>query len=269
LIRSLPPVMVASGAHTMNNAESGFEFGMGLAEAGLGMVEMGFLVRGLALEAASDAAFARQINATQQARLSARSQDIRFNLDGQMIFPEPRIMVAGADAPKPKVVVEAPNSSSYLDSTTPADATVHHGKYSTAIGDDASIIDNFQVATDTGQGHNVIVHGHRPGYDDAGGVFVVNDQATHTQQIADALMSNPNYKPGCPVFLASCWSGSNGTAQELANTINANVTAPTRPVSFDEFAGQWEQLSDLGMAIRYSDFLHVKPEFRVFHPVKK
>ncbi len=145
-------------------------------------------------------------------------------------------------------------------------STIYHGEHSTAIGSDPATLGNFQQAIDTGNGHNVIVHGSRPDYDSQGGIFFVDGNATHTQQIVDALLSNPDYKPGSPVCLGSCWSGSNGTAQELAKAINAPVTAPTRPVRFNQNSGQWEQMSDAMMMRRYADLIHIKPEMKKFNP---
>ncbi len=154
----------------------------------------------------------------------------------------------------------------FLDSSTSTGAPVHHGKHSTAIGADDATMINFRQATDTGRGHNVIVHGSRPDYDLQGGVFVVEGNPTHSQQIAEALLSNPNYQRGSPVCLGSCWSGSNGTAQEVANAIGAPVTAPTRPVRFDQISGQWEQMSDLMMMRRHPDMIHIALEMKIFYP---
>ncbi len=159
-----------------------------------------------------------------------------------------------------------PDSIRYLDSTTPSGSTVHHGKHSTAIGSDDVTLGNFQQATNTGNGHNVIVHGSRPDYDAQGGVFIVDGNPTNSQQIVDGLVSNPNYQAGSPVCLVSCWSGSNGTAQEVANALNATVTAPTRPVRFNKSAGQLEQMSDAMMMRSHPDLIDIKPEMKEFDP---
>ncbi|MES9906171.1 MAG: LysM peptidoglycan-binding domain-containing protein [Sedimenticola sp.] len=158
------------------------------------------------------------------------------------------------------------NRTRYLDSTTDSGSIVHHGKHSTAIGSDDVTLGNFKQATNTGNGHNVIVHGSRPDYDAQGGVFVVDRNPTNSQQIVDALVSNPNYKSGSPVCLGSCWSGSNGTAQEVATGLNATVIAPTRPVRFNQSTGQWEQMSDAMMMRRHPDLINIKPEMRTFNP---
>jgi len=153
-------------------------------------------------------------------------------------------------------------------------------KFTLQIYTDKATIGNFRQATDTGYGHNVIVHGSRPDYDSLGGVFyttrkyankrgkdVYDTRHTHSQQIIDAVKSNPNYKPGSPVCLASCWSGSNRTAQQVADGLKATVNAPTRPVRFNKHTKQWEQMSDREMIRRgHEDLLHNKPEIKTFNP---
>lgn len=144
---------------------------------------------------------------------------------------------------------------------------MHHGKHSTAIGSDDKTLGNFSQATDTARGHNVIVHGSRPDYDQQGGAFLVEGHPTNSQQIIEAVKSNPNYTEGSPVCLGSCWSGSNGTAQEVSNGLNARVSAPNRPVRFNENSNQWEQMSDQQMIQRgHEDLLHIEDEIRVFEP---
>ncbi|MCL1624362.1 hypothetical protein M2R47_08970 [Moraxella sp. Tifton1] len=59
------------------------------------------------------------------------------------------------------------------------------------------------------------------------------------EQVAEAVRSNPDYKAGTPVCFGSCWSGSSGTAQQLANELGVPVYAPTRPVAWDKNSGKW------------------------------
>ncbi|TQV74916.1 hypothetical protein FLL45_08120 [Aliikangiella marina] len=161
-------------------------------------------------------------------------------------------------------------ATKYLDSMTPSGAKVHHGKHSTAIGSDEATMGNFEQAIDTGLGHNVIVHGSRPDYDEIGGTFVVDGLHTNSQQIADAVSSNPNYIAGTPVCLSSCWSGSNGTAQEVASLLQTTVNAPTRPTRFNQATSQWEQMTDQQMIyFGHSDLLHIKPEMKQFKPLSE
>ena len=103
-------------------------------------------------------------------------------------------------------------------------------------------------------------------YDELGGIFMVDENPTNSNQVVEALFGNPSYKRGSPVCLGSCWSGSNGTAQEVANAVKAPVAAPTRPIRFNEFTGQWEQISDALMMRRHPDLIDVKPEIKIFNP---
>jgi hypothetical protein len=175
-------------------------------------------------------------------------------------------------ASKPKVVTATGKSvaddAKFLDSSTSTGATVSHGKVSTAIGSDSATMNNYKAATDTGNGHNVIVHGSRPDYDELGGLFYVENNPTHAQQVIDAVLSNPNYAKGSPICMGSCWSASNGTAQQVADGLNATVTAYTRPVSFNSVTGQGEQMSALLMMRRHPDLLNIKADTKVFYPTK-
>jgi hypothetical protein len=106
-----------------------------------------------------------------------------------------------------KVTAKAPDVGNadrlaVLDSTTPTGSLVSHGRQSTAIGSDSATMTNFGRATDTGYGHNVIVHGSRPDYDEFGGLFWVDGNPTNPQQIVEAVLSNPSYRPGSPICLA-------------------------------------------------------------------
>ncbi len=186
-------------------------------------------------------------------------------------------------AGRPQVIAEkegATNSASekvrddHMDSTIASGDTVHHGKNSTAIGSDDDTMSNFKKATDTGNGHNVIVHGSRPDYDEFGGIFLVGNDSktlayTNPQQIVDAVLSNPNYIKGTPICLGSCWGASNGNAQYIANGLEATVTAYNRPVRFDSVSGQWEQMPDWLMMRRHPDLINIKAETKVFYPEEK
>ena len=107
----------------------------------------------------------------------------------------------------------------------------------------------------------MIVHGERY-YDSNGGVFSVDELPTNTQQIVDALESNPNYQQGSPICLASCWSGSNGTAQEVANLAKSEVVAPTVPTRFNSSTNQWELMSESRLPLDV-DF---PAEWKIFYP---
>ncbi len=153
-----------------------------------------------------------------------------------------------------------------LDSSTPSGSLVSHGIHSTAIGSDSATMTNFNIANNTGNGHNVIVHGSRPDYDELGGLFWVDGNATNSQQIVDAVLSNPNYRRGSPICMGSCWAASNGTAQQVADGLGATVTAFTRPVAFDSTTGQWKQMSDAWMRYRHPDLVHIPAETKTFTP---
>lgn len=75
--------------------------------------------------------------------------------------------------------------------------------------------------------------------DDLGGIPTVNGRETNPAQIAEAVRSNSNYIEGSQVYFASCWSGSSGSAQELANVLKAPVYAPTRPVAWNASTNRW------------------------------
>jgi len=83
----------------------------------------------------------------------------------------------------------------------------------------------------------------------------------------------PPYIPGTPVCFASCWSGSSGTAQQLANELNVPVYAPTRPVAWDIKNEQWIQQSNASY-IRNGQFVEpympsISPEWKMFYPKNK
>ena len=155
----------------------------------------------------------------------------------------------------------------FLDGTTETGGTVRHGENSTAIGDDTATTNNFNNATDTGRGHNVIVHGTLD-YDELGGIPTVNGQPTNPAQVAEAVRNNPDYIEGSQVCFASCWSGSSGTAQDLANELGAPVMAPTRPVRFNTQTGDFEVQTNL--PDRMNDFnpqaSEIEPDWVTVYP---
>ena len=155
---------------------------------------------------------------------------------------------------------------SFLDGSTASGDSVYHGNYSTAIGDDAATVNNFNNAINTGNGHNVIVHGQLD-YDDLGGIPTVNGRETNPAQISDAVKSNPNYVEGSQVCFASCWSGSSGSAQQLANELGAPVFAPSRPVAWDSQTDDWVFDTDVfpsGVNLPRPD---IQPGWQTFHPL--
>ena len=60
--------------------------------------------------------------------------------------------------------------------------------------------------------------------------------ATHPNQIADAIRSNPAYPQGQPINLVMC-HGSRGTAAELAQNLGAEVRATPHRVQLDPHTG--------------------------------
>ncbi|WP_019673311.1 hypothetical protein [Psychrobacter lutiphocae] len=109
----------------------------------------------------------------------------------------------------------------------PSGATVRFGVNYTSIGDDIRTINITNNSRLEPQMHNVIVHGELENRDkNTTNNMYVNDLPTHTQQIADAILSNPSYK-GEIINLISCHSACNGTAQELSNITGSIVRAPT------------------------------------------
>ena len=109
----------------------------------------------------------------------------------------------------------------------PSGATVQFGANYTSIGDDR-VTNNItnNASLELGM-HNVIVHGEIDNIDK--GVtdnMYVNNLPTNTQQIADAILSNPFYN-GKIINLISCHSACNGTAQELSDITGSIVRAPT------------------------------------------
>ena len=170
-----------------------------------------------------------------------------------------------AQAVKPKIL--------FMDSFTESGATVRHGTNSTAIGDDGNTIRNYENATNTGNGHNVIVHGYMNDEDGLGNQYrpdvpYANDIPISNAQIAQSVRSNPNYVEGTPICYASCWSGTTGSAQNLANELGVPVYAPTRPVAWDKKTNSWFQQSN-EPNIRFNpNYPEVEPKWEMFYPNK-
>ncbi|WP_246724825.1 hemagglutinin repeat-containing protein [Rhizobium leguminosarum] len=155
----------------------------------------------------------------------------------------------------------------FLDSTTASGDGVYHNAMSTAIGDDLATKRNFYGAIDTGNGHNVIVHGGLD-YDEIGGIPFVNGRETNPAQIAEAVRANPSYTQGSQVCFASCWSGTSGTAQQLADELKAPVFAPSRPVAWDSVADKWVFDTDV-FGIGEVPRPDIKPTWQMFYPSGK
>ncbi|WP_245293773.1 hemagglutinin repeat-containing protein [Rhizobium bangladeshense] len=155
----------------------------------------------------------------------------------------------------------------FLDSTTASGDGVYHNAISTAVGDDLATKRNFYNAIDTGNGHNVIVHGGLD-YDEIGGIPFVNGRETNPAQIAEAVRANPSYTQGSQVCFASCWSGTSGTAQQLADELKAPVFAPSRPVAWDSAADKWVFDTDV-FGIGQVPRPDIKPIWQMFYPSGK
>lgn len=109
----------------------------------------------------------------------------------------------------------------------PSGATVRFGANYTSIGDDSKTANITNNASLEPRMHNVIVHGDiQNSENETSDNMYVNGLPTHTQQIADAILSNPFYN-GKIINLVSCHSACNGTAQELSNITGSIVRAPT------------------------------------------
>ncbi len=159
------------------------------------------------------------------------------------------------------------NKNNFMDSVTASGATVHHSPISTAIGDDIATTNNFRNAIASKNGHNVIAHGQLH-YDEFGGIPVINGRQTHPAQIAEAVRSNPHYIKGTPVCFASCWSATSGSAQHLADELNAIVFAPTRPVAWSLKRNKWVFDTDL-LSAKPVDNPEIKSEWQIFYPTKR
>ena len=113
-------------------------------------------------------------------------------------------------APATKVTSKAAPQDSFMASG----ANIQHSSTATAIGDDANTLQNFARSRGA-VGHDLIVHG------DQDGNIRVDGMITHPQQIADALLENPEYDGG-PVQLVMC-HGACGAASELSEILGVEV----------------------------------------------
>ncbi|MFC9966115.1 hypothetical protein ACFVH4_17955 [Nocardia ignorata] len=103
-----------------------------------------------------------------------------------------------------------------------AGVTFSHGTHSTTIGSDPATRRVTENLRNEGA-HDVILHG-----DESGHPIDDNGAPLSPEQVADAILINPNYVPGTPVRLVSCFSGSAvGWAQQIADRLGVPVHAPT------------------------------------------
>jgi RHS repeat-associated protein len=61
-----------------------------------------------------------------------------------------------------------------------------------------------------------------------------------SEQLANKIRNDPNYKQGEPVELISCNTGSGSFAQDVANDLNAPVWAPDNKVILNPKDGKWQ-----------------------------
>ncbi|GAB4583206.1 WXG100-like domain-containing protein [Nocardia sp. IFM 10818] len=115
---------------------------------------------------------------------------------------------------------EQDNDTQEQDATPPP--PVQHGPDRTAIGSGPDIDRVFQNLRNEGA-HDVVVH-----TDADGNPIDADGNPLTVEQVIDAIRNNPNYTPGTPIRLVSCYSGSDiGWAQQIANEFNTTVLAPT------------------------------------------
>jgi hypothetical protein len=122
----------------------------------------------------------------------------------------------------------AAEDAATMDSFTASGSTISHSPTATAIGDDADTLQNFARSRGAA-GHDVIVHG------DQAGNFRVGGNITHPQQIADAILENPDYGGG-PINLVTC-HGACGAAQELQEILGVPVNSSPFEVDLDPVSG--------------------------------
>jgi hypothetical protein len=123
------------------------------------------------------------------------------------------------------------------ESSLASGATVNYSDTATAIGDDENTLQNF-ARSQGADGHDVIVHG--AAVDGDGTQFFVNGLPTHAQQIADAVLGNPDYAGG-PINLVTC-GGACGPAQELGEILGVDVRASSGNVDLDPGTGSLREL---------------------------
>ncbi len=132
--------------------------------------------------------------------------------------------------------------SAEMDSFLANGSTVHHSRTATAIGDDPATMTNFSRSQGTGGMHDVIVHGTSEGraviieHGVKKGKEVVDGSVTHTQQIIDAVLQNPNYT-GQPIRLVMCHGGREA-AGDIATQLGVDVVATTRKAQLSPETGE-------------------------------
>ncbi|MFC9993660.1 ADP-ribosyltransferase [Nocardia sp. NPDC127526] len=108
------------------------------------------------------------------------------------------------------------------DQDAPPLPQVRHGADRTAIGTGPDIDRVYQNLRNEGA-HDVILH-----TDQYGRPIDSNGNPLTVEQVIEAVRNNPDYKPGTPIRLISCHSGSDiGWAQQIADAFNTAVLAPT------------------------------------------
>ena len=115
---------------------------------------------------------------------------------------------------------------------------VHYSQTATAIGGDEHTLNNFAKSQGAGGMRDVIVHGNPDGMPitDPDPTprrerpkpkrYAPDDDpyVTHPQQVVDAVLGNPNYRPGQPIRLVSCYS-ARGSAAYIARALRTTVLA--------------------------------------------
>ncbi|MEU0540323.1 ADP-ribosyltransferase [Nocardia sp. NPDC005978] len=115
------------------------------------------------------------------------------------------------------------NVDPIIDATV--DPPVQHAPDRTAIGDSPEVQRAFQNVRNEGA-HDVVVHGNRFGNPTVDGNVEITPQ-----QVIDAVRNNPDYVPGTPIRLLSCFSANDiGFAQQIADALGVPVLAPTDAV---------------------------------------
>ncbi|MEV0252272.1 deaminase domain-containing protein [Nocardia sp. NPDC050712] len=106
------------------------------------------------------------------------------------------------------------------DAPATPDLPAQHAPDRLAVGTDPATQRVFQNLRNEGA-FDVILHGDAHGNPTDG-----NGNPLTPQQLADAIRNSPGYVDGTPVRLVSC-NSANGFAQQLADALNAPVTAPS------------------------------------------
>lgn len=126
----------------------------------------------------------------------------------------------------PQAPVGGAASVGELGSFTATGSPITNGAGITVVGSDPVSLRVASNAARTSGVFDVVVHGVP--YDDAGAIFSVDGLPTHTNQIAQAILSNPTWT-GQPIRLLTCYGGC-GPAQQLSNILGVPVQGATAPV---------------------------------------